>query len=102
MSNALRAKITIVVTTTPTVGRNAGSVIAWNTCHSFAPSTRADSDTSIGIALSAAESTTRQNPVHTHTPTVIRATLFTAGATSHAIGWACLTVPNTSAFRAPT
>ena len=52
----------IVMKTTLSTGASSGTVTRRNTCHSLAPSVRAASSTSRGIAASPAPITTIENP----------------------------------------
>src|SRR5262249_27595768 len=62
MSNTLRTLISIVTKTTVSTGASSGTVTRRNTCHSLAPSVRAASSTSRGMAASPAAITTIENP----------------------------------------
>ena len=62
--------------TTAIVGRMLGTMIRRKTCNSEAPSIRAASMISSGIALIAADSTTIANPVCIQTMITISSRLF--------------------------
>ena len=62
MSKTLRTLISIVMKTTARTGARSGIVTRRKTCHSVAPSVRAASRTSRGIAASPAAITTIANP----------------------------------------
>src|SRR5581483_3935778 len=65
MSKTLRTLITIVMKTTLSTGASSGTVTRRNVCHSVAPSVRAASRTSRGIAARPAAITTIANPAQT-------------------------------------
>src|SRR3954453_5055718 len=65
-SKTFNALINMVTNTTVSTGANSGIVTRRNTCHSVAPSTRAASSASRGIAASPAAINTIANPAHTH------------------------------------
>src|SRR5437762_4510353 len=79
MSNALRAKMIIVVVTTASVGASKGTITRRKICSSLAPSTRAASSSSTGIPLSAAEMMTVQKPVQIQTAATMRAKVLSGG-----------------------
>ena len=56
-----------VTSTTTSTGASSGTVTRRNTCHSLAPSTRAASSVSRGIAASPAAISTIANPAHIQT-----------------------------------
>lgn len=58
--------MTSVTSTTIRTGASSGIVTRRNTCHSVAPSTRAASSASRGMAASPAAISTIANPDHTH------------------------------------
>ena len=58
MSNTLSTLISIVMKTTLSTGASSGTVTRRKTCHSVAPSVRAASSVSLGIAASPATITT--------------------------------------------
>ena len=62
MSNTLSTLISIVMKTTLSTGASSGTVIRRKTCHSVAPSVRAASSVSRGIAASPAAITTIAKP----------------------------------------
>ena len=62
MSKTLRTLITIVMKTTLSTGARSGTVTRRNVCHSVAPSVRAASSTSRGIAARPAPMTTIAKP----------------------------------------
>ena len=62
MSKTLRTLISIVMKTTVSTGMRSGAVTRRNTCHSVAPSVRAASMTSRGMAASPAAITTIEKP----------------------------------------
>jgi hypothetical protein len=62
MSNTLRTLISIVMNTTLSTGARSGTVMRRKTCHSVAPSVRAASSVSRGIAARPAAITTIENP----------------------------------------
>ena len=79
--------MSIIVAATAIVDRISGNEIRQKTCHSLAPSSRADSSSDFGIPLYVAERTTMQKPVQIHTPTKISAKLLTHGRSiSHPMG----------------
>ena len=65
MSNTFRTLISIVMKTTLSTGASSGTVTRRKTCHSVAPSVRAASSTSRGIAASPAAITTIAKPAQT-------------------------------------
>src|SRR5262249_55951213 len=65
MSNTLSTLMSMVTKTTVRTGASSGTVTRRNTCHSPAPSVRAASRTSRGIAASPAAITTIENPAQT-------------------------------------
>ena len=65
MSNTFRTLISIVMKTTDRTGERSGTVTRRKTCHSLAPSVRAASSTSRGIAASPAAMTTIEKPAQT-------------------------------------
>ena len=65
MSKTLRTLISIVMNTTVSTGASSGTVTRRNTCHSLAPSVRAASRTSRGIAARPAAITTMAKPAQT-------------------------------------
>jgi hypothetical protein len=62
MSKSLSTLITSVTKTTTSTGASSGAVIRRKTCHSVAPSIRAASSASRGIAAMPAASRTIANP----------------------------------------
>jgi ABC-type sugar transport system permease subunit len=66
MSKIFNTLITIVTKTTSSTGDSSGIVTRRNTCHSVAPSMRAASSASRGIAAIPAASSTIANPVKIH------------------------------------
>ena len=62
MSNTLRTLISIVMKTTVSTGASSGTVMRRKTCHSVAPSVRAASSVSRGIAERPAAITTIAKP----------------------------------------
>ena len=65
MSKTFRTLISIVMKTTLSTGASSGTVTRRKTCHSLAPSVRAASSMSRGIAASPAAITTIEKPAHT-------------------------------------
>src|SRR5690606_16997891 len=65
-SNTFSTLMVRVTSTTMRTGASSGIVTRRNTCHSVAPSTRAASSASRGIAASPAAISTIANPAHTH------------------------------------
>ena len=65
MSKTLRTLISIVMKTTLRTGASSGTVTRRKTCHSVAPSVRAASSVSRGIAARPAAITTMAKPAHT-------------------------------------
>ena len=65
MSNTFRTLISIVMKTTLSTGASSGTVTRRKTCHSVAPSVRAASSTSRGIAARPAAITTIAKPAQT-------------------------------------
>src|SRR5439155_11094997 len=65
MSKTFRTLMIMVMKTTLSTGASSGTVTRRNTCHSEAPSVRAASSVSRGIAASPAAITTIANPAHT-------------------------------------
>ena len=65
MSKTLRTLISIVMKTTLRTGASSGTVTRRKTCHSVAPSVRAASSTSRGIAARPAAITTIAKPAQT-------------------------------------
>ncbi len=65
MSKTLRTLISIVMKTTVSTGASSGTVTRRKTCHSVAPSVRAASSTSRGIAARPAAITTIAKPAQT-------------------------------------
>ena len=65
MSNTFRTLISIVMKTTLSTGASSGTVTRRKTCHSVAPSVRAASSVSRGIAASPAAITTIAKPAQT-------------------------------------
>ena len=69
----------MVTNTTTSVGRMLGMVIRVNICQALTPSSRAASIMSIGMPLSAAESTTIAKPAWIQTMTTMRNSVFSGG-----------------------
>ncbi len=65
MSKTLRTLISIVMKTTVMTGQSSGTVTRRKTCHSVAPSVRAASSVSRGIAARPAAITTIAKPAQT-------------------------------------
>ena len=65
MSKTLSTLMIIVMNTTLSTGASSGMVTRRNTCHSVAPSVRAASSTSRGMAARPAAMTTIEKPAHT-------------------------------------
>ena len=65
MSKTFRTLISIVMKTTVSTGASSGTVTRRKTCHSLAPSVRAASSTSRGIAARPAAITTIAKPAQT-------------------------------------
>jgi hypothetical protein len=86
MSKTFSALMTMYVVTTTIVGRIEGTMIRRNTWNSDAPSIRAASMISSGIALMAADRTTMANPVCIHTMITMNRRLFQGWVSSHETG----------------
>ena len=65
MSKTLRTLISMVMNTTLSTGARSGTVTRRKTCHSDAPSVRAASSVSRGIAARPAAITTIEKPAQT-------------------------------------
>ena len=73
MSKVFSAVMIIVVETTAIVGSSNGKMIPRKTCHSFAPSTRAASSSSVLMPFRPADRMTIAKPVHIQTMITMRA-----------------------------
>ena len=78
-SNTFNTLITRVTNTTSSTGASSGTVTRRNTCHSVAPSTRAASSASRGIAASPAAMNVIANPAMIHSQAEMIVGVISAG-----------------------